>query len=129
MIRDSLLKAYNVPEENMIYLRSSWILEDLPLLETLLKYAGNCETQNPYYKYIEIVERVKACDKVYIQDLETLDDYYKMNLVKKFLSDPVLSENYTGGAFKQKRQLASYLKGRYSRFDYVAFHNFLSALN
>ena len=129
MISDSLLKAYNVPEENMIFLHSSWILDDPALLETLLKYAGNCETPNPYYKFIEIVERVKDCNKVYIFDLETLDKYYNMGIVKKLLSDPVLSDTYTGGAFTQKRQLASFLKGRYSKFDYDAFHNFLSAFN
>lgn len=127
MISDELLKRHNVSEEKKLYL-SSWILQDYSLLKTLLTYAGNCETQNPYYKFIEICERVQSCDRVYIHDLETLDEYYKMGLVKKLLNDYELCEYYTGGAFKEKRRLANHLKREFNRFDYNAFHSFLAGL-
>ena len=126
---DSLLKQFNVCEEKRSYLRSMKIAEDFSLLKTLLTFADNCETQNPYYKFEEVLDRVEACDQVYIHDLETLDEYYKMNLVDRLLSDPMLSEYYTGGAFTQKRRLASYLKGQFSKFDYYNFRRFLSALS
>lgn len=128
MINDYFLKQHNVTDEHKEMLQSLGILEDDTILVTLLKFAEKSDEQNPYYKFVEILKRVEARNKVLIEDLETLDEYYKENLVKELLTNHEISEYYTGGAFREKSQLAKHLNGEYSTFDYERFHNYLSGL-
>ena len=128
MINDYFLKQHNVTEEQKEMLISLGILEDQTILVTLLKLAEKIEAQNPYYKFVEVLKRVEERDKVLIDDLETLDEYYKIGLVEELLNNHELSEYYTGGAFRKKNQLAKHLNSKYSTFNYERFHNFLSGL-
>ena len=121
-------QRFHVSDDNWKGLESSKVLDDDAILETLFHYSSNCRLENPFYKFIEILHQVEKRDKVFIEDLESLDKYYNMGLVNKLLTKPGISEYYIGGAFREKEMLARYLKGNYSRFDYIGFHNFLSGL-
>lgn len=128
MISDYFLKQHNVTDEQKELLSSLGVLEDDTIMVTLLKFAERSDAQNPYYKFVEVLKQVEKRNKVLISDLETLDEYYKMNLVDELLSNHELSEYYTGGAFRKKNLLAKHLNSEYSTFDYNRFHNYLSGL-
>lgn len=128
MVNDYFLKQHNVTDEQREMLSSLGILDDDTILVTLLKLAEKTDAPNPYYKFVEVLRQVEKRDKVLISDLESLDEYYDENLVKELLTNHEISEYYTGGAFREKSQLAKYLNSEYSTFDYESFHKYLSGL-
>ena len=128
MVNDYFLKQHNVTEEQKEMLSSLGILDDDTIMVTLLKLAERSDADNPFYKFVEILRRVEKRNKVLIEDLDSLDEYYKENLVKELLTNHEISEYYTGGAFREKSQLAKYLNSEYSTFDYEHFHKYLSGL-
>lgn len=119
---------YQISDSNWKGLIPTGIIDDDPILDTLFHFATRCKLDNPFYKFIEVLQQVEERDKVLIQDLETLDEYYKTGLVKRLLTHAGISEYYTGAAFREKKLLARHLKGEFSKFDYIGFHNFLSSL-
>ena len=128
MVNDYFLKQHNVTEEQKEMLSSLGILEDDTIMVTLLKFAERSDADNPFYKFVEILNCVEKRNKVLIEDLDSLDEYYKENLVNELLTNHEISEYYTGGAFREKSKLAEHLKSEYSKFDYERFHNYLSGL-
>ena len=126
--KEQYSKRFRYARDKWNLLESSGILDDDAILETLFHFATKCNLENPFYKFIEVLHQVEDRDKVLIEDLETLDEYYKMGLITRLLTHAGISEYYTGAAFRDKKLLARHLKGKYSRFDYIKFHNFLSGL-
>ena len=122
------LTKYGITEEDWNEMAIRGYLDDYPVLITLLEFAKNCKLQNPYYKFFEVLRNVEIRDKVLISDLETLDEYYNMNLVEKLLKNHCYCEYYTGCAPSKKEYLAGFLKSEYSTFDYDKFHRYLSSM-
>ena len=122
------LTKYGITEEDWNEMAIRGYLDDYPVLKTLLEFAKKSKLQNPYYKFFEVLKNVEVRDKVLISDIETLDQYYNMNLVNKLLKNHSYCEYYTGCAPSIKKYLADHLNSKYSKFNYDMFHRFLSSM-
>ena len=121
------IEKYNLTDEQWMYLNHSAnveeILEDGALMGAILHYSKNAITQNPFYKFLEIIHWVKDNDYVHISDLKTLDRYYNMHIVDYLLSPK--GEYYTGIKAKDEEDLAKRIGVKNKNFTYDYFRKLI----
>lgn len=99
---------------------------DYALMEAIVLFSKNAETQNPYYKFFEVLDWVQMNNYVHISDLETLDEYYKMHIIEYLLSPK--GEMFTGIKATTQEDLANGIGEKNKQFDYSAFRKLISNL-
>ena len=97
---------------------------DYALMEAIVLYSKNAETQNPYYKFFEVLDWVQKNNYVHITDLETLDKYYKMHIIEYLLSPK--GEMFTGIKASDDEELAKGIGVKNKQFDYSAFRKLIA---
>lgn len=92
--------------------------DDYSLIEAIVTFGKNAETQNPYYKFFEVLLWVKDNDYVHYTDVLTLDRYYKMHMMDYLLSPK--GEYYTGLKASSSEELAEKIgiENKDFNFDY-----------
>lgn len=112
---------YDLNDEQWAYLKGAAGIEKVignkPLMEAILHFAQEGITENPYYKFFEVLSWVRDADCVHFNDLETLDRYYPTMHVIDFLLTPK-GKYFTGTTAQSKEQLEKLIGMSNKRFTY-----------
>ena len=112
---------YDLNDEQWAYLKGATEIEKVignkPLMEAILHYSENAITQNPYYKFFEVLSWVRDADRVHFNDLATLDRYYPNMHAIDFLLTPT-GKYFTGVNAQSKEQLEKLIGAANTRFTY-----------
>lgn len=112
---------YGLNDEQWAYLKGATEIEKVignkPLMEAILHYSENAITQNPYYKFFEVLSWVRDADRVHFNDLVTLDRYYPTLHAIDFLLSPT-GKYFTGAIAQSKEQLEKLIGAANTRFTY-----------
>ena len=112
---------YDLNDEQWAYLKGATEIEKVignkPLMEAILHYSENAITQNPYYKFFEVLSWVRDADRVHFNDLATLDRYYPNMHAIDFLLTPT-GKYFTGANAQSKEQLEMLIGAANTRFTY-----------
>lgn len=112
---------YDLNDEQWAYLKEATEIEKVivnkPLMEAILHFAQQCITQNPYYKFFEVLSWVRDADHVHFNDLVTLDRYYPNMHAIDFLLTPT-GKYFTGANAQSKEQLEKLIDAANTRFTY-----------
>lgn len=128
MTTEQYKEWFGVTDEQWSYLNQCHSFaehkDDYALLEAIVLYSKNSETQNPFYKFFEVLDWVHKNNYVHITDLETLDKYYKMNIIEYLLSPK--GEMFTGIKASTDEELAKGIGDKNKQFDYSAFRKLIA---
>ena len=112
---------YDLNDEQWAYLKGATEIEKVignkPLMEAILHYSENAITQNPYYKFFEVLSWVRDADRVHFNDLVTLDRYYPTMHAIDFLLTPT-GKYFTGVVAHDREELSKLIGYENNRFDY-----------
>lgn len=112
---------YDLNDEQWAYLKGAAGIEKVignkPLMEAILHFAQESITENPYYKFFEVLSWVRDAGYVHLNDLETLDRYYPTMHAIDFLLNPT-GKYFTGTTAQSKEQLEKLIGMSNKRFTY-----------
>ena len=112
---------YDLNDEQWAYLKGAAGIEKVignkPLMEAILHFAQEGITENPYYKFFEVLSWVRDADCVHFNDLETLDRYYPTMRAIDFLLTPT-GKYFIGTTAQSKEQLEKLIGMSNKRFTY-----------
>lgn len=112
---------FNLTDEQWAYLKGAAEVEKVIsnelLMEAILHFAEESITQNPYYKFFEVLSWVRDAKCVHFNDLETLDRYYPTLHAIDFLLTPT-GGYFTGANAQSKEQLEKLVGRSNRRFTY-----------
>lgn len=112
---------FDLNDEQWAYLKGAAGIEKVignkPLMEAILHFAQDAITENPYYKFFEVLSWVRDADRVHLNDLETLDRYYPTMYAIDFLLTPK-GRYFTGATAQSKEQLEKLIGLANPRFTY-----------
>ena len=112
---------YDLNDEQWAYLKGAAEIEKVignkPLMEAILHFAQEGITENPYYKFFEVLSWVRDANCVHLNDLETLDRYYPTMHAIDFLLTPI-GKYFTGTTAQSKEQLEKLIGVANTRFTY-----------
>ena len=112
---------YDLNDEQWVYLKGvagiEKVIGNKPLMEAILHFAQESITENPYYKFFEVLSWVRDADCVHFNDLETLDRYYPTMRAIDFLLTPT-GKYFTGTTAQSKEKLEKLIGMSNKRFTY-----------
>ena len=121
---------YNFTEDQWRYLHLivgiEDILDDEPFMRAILRFCETAETQNPYYKFFEILFSIKDTDRITLWDLETLDDYYHRAVMESLANGLALQCFGLNANSKSKIKYALGIKK--NNINYDCFRNLILAI-
>lgn len=100
--------------------------EDTPLIAAIVRFCKYAKTQNPYYKFFDILNDIELRDYVLYRDLMKLETTFKKPIFAYILNGK--AENYIGSWPRNMEYLRKCIGKHNKTFNYDMFCKFIISL-
>ena len=97
--------------------------DDIVLLNAVIRHSRNARTQNPYYKFFDVFDWVRMEGLLNYNHLETIDEYYKINIIDQLISGK--AKEFFGIDVNTKSKLKAALKVKKNNINFDALRKLL----